>query len=233
MIVISRRKFAVFILFLVCAIIAAAAPQKKEVRVFSQRVTKRIVIDAGHGFPDGGAVSQSGTVESVLNLKIALYTCKMLEKKGYTVIMTRKGNDCLSEEGKSYSQKKKNDMKKRLEIINNSKSDIFISIHINKFSDSRYNGPQVIYSDNYVQSEALAGFIQKRLHLLDTDFTKRDTIKSDRDIYLLKNAAVPAVLVECGFLSNFKEEQLLITDSYQKELADAITKGIEDYYDSL
>ncbi len=232
MIIVSRRKLAVFFLFVLLAGIASFSLNYDTTEVFSGKSTGRIIIDAGHGYPDGGAIGITGTVESNLNLKIALYLQKALIKKGYTVIMTRSDENCLSDEGKTIAERKRSDMHKRLEIINNSDADMFVSIHINKFSDSRYRGAQVIYSGNYVQSELLASSIQAELCKLPDNKSKRKETQAPKSIFLLKNADIPAVIVECGFSSNFSEEQLLLTDKYQQELAKAITSGIEDYYSS-
>ena len=107
---------------------------------------------------------------------------------------------------------------------------MFVSIHINKYTDSRSRGAQVIYSANYLQSAQLATSIQEELCLLKNNKTKRTQMKAPDSIFLLKKATIPAVIVECGFSSNFSEEQLLITDEYQNELAGAIVSGIEKYY---
>lgn len=230
MIIVSKRKAVILLLFIFLASISVAVFHMDEKPVFSQKATKCIVIDAGHGFPDGGAIGMNGTIESTLNLKIALNVEKLLQDRGYRVIMTRRNDDSLSDSGKNVSEKKRNDMKKRLEIINSSEADIFVSIHMNKYGDSRYRGAQVIYSSNYVQSEALASAIQKELCSLSENKSKRTHLEAPKSIYLLKNACIPAVIAECGFLSNFEEEQLLITEDYQKKIAKAIVLGIENYY---
>lgn len=230
MIIVSKRKAVVLLLFIFMASISVAMLRHEQKSVFSQSPTKRIIIDAGHGFPDGGAIGMTGTIESTLNLKIALTVENLLKKKGYDVIMTRNDENSLSEEGKSISEKKRNDMKKRLDIINNSDADIFVSIHMNKYNDSRYRGAQVIYSRNFTQSETLASHIQSKLCQLSENKSKRTHLEAPKSIYLLKNANIPAVIVECGFLSNFEEEQLLITEEYRKEIAKAIVSGIENYY---
>ena len=229
MIIIPVRKLAVFILFVILAGITVLTPSSQITGVFSQAPTNRIIIDAGHGFPDGGAIGISGTIESTLNLKIAKHTQKALEEKGFKVIMTRTDEHALADDGKTIAEKKRSDMNKRLDIINTSEADMFVSIHINKFTDSRYRGAQVIYSGNFVQSENLASFIQTELNALPDNKSKRQENKAPGNIFLLKRATIPAVIVECGFSSNFAEEQLLISDKYQKELAKAIADGIEKY----
>ena len=101
---------------------------------------------------------------------------------------------------------------------------------MNKFSDSKYSGAQVIYSGNFPESENLASLIQNQLCLFEENKSKRSHLKAPGSIFLLKNAKIPAVIVECGFLSNFEEEELLGNKKYQKKLAGAISKGIQKYY---
>ncbi len=231
MIFIPRRKIVVFAVFIVMLSFITATIHYKSADVFGGKTTKCIVLDAGHGLPDGGAIGMIGTIESVVNLEIAKRTKGLLEKKGYKVIMTRNDENSIYEEGKSISEKKKNDMKKRLDIINSSDADMFVSIHMNKFTSPAYCGAQVIYSGNFKESEILARLIQKELHKVPENKSKREHLKAPSGIFLLKNATIPAVIVECGFLSNFDEEKLLNTKEYQKSLAKAIVKGIENYYE--
>ena len=233
MVVVKRRKLVVFILFIALFSVSLAVYKNDESAVFSGEITKVIVLDAGHGLPDGGAVGMRGTIESELNIKIAKILREELTRKGYTVIMTREDENTISDGGSTVSERKKNDMHKRLDITNTSNADMFVSIHMNKFTDSRYRGAQVIYSGNFEESEILASSIQKRLHLLPDNESKRVEAKAPKGIFLLKNAKIPAAIVECGFLSNFDEEELLNTEKYQKELAKAILSGIEDYYERI
>lgn len=231
MIIISKRKLIVFICFLVMTVSIISFFSHDKTSVFSESITKCIIIDAGHGFPDGGAVGKNGTVESELNLKVARLTKKELQKKGYSVIMTREDENAIAS-GNKIASLKRTDMHKRLDIINSSPADMFISIHMNKFSDSRYGGAQVIYSSNYEQSETLAACLQNKLHSLKENQQKRIILRAPNSIYLMKNAKIPAVIVECGFLSNDYDEKLLNTKKYQKKLAAAIASGIEDYYNN-
>ena len=231
MIYIPRRKIAIFMLFTIIFSLSAFLIRHQSENVFSGTVTKRIVIDAGHGLPDGGGVGINGTIESTLNIKIAKLVKKELEKKGYTVVMTRTDENTIAEESGTIGARKKSDMYKRLEIINSSDADMFVSIHMNKFSDSRYRGAQVIYSGNFEESALLAALIQKELHSLPDNKSKRTQSKAPAGIFLMKNAQIPAVIVECGFLSNYDDEKLLNTEKYQKELGKAIVNGITKYYE--
>ena len=231
MIFIPRRKIIIFTIFIAMLAFLSITIHHQSSGVFSGEITKRIVLDAGHGLPDGGAIGASGTIESELNLKIAKKVQKLLKKKGYDVIMTREDENSICEDEKGISSKKKRDMQKRLEIMNSAEADMFVSIHMNKFTSSVYRGAQVIYSGNFRESEELAGIIQKELHSLPDNKSKREHLKAPSGIFLLKNAQIPAVIVECGFLSNFDEEKLLGTEKYQDALAKAISKGIENYYE--
>lgn len=231
MIFITRRKIIILIIFTFMLSLSTVIIRYQSTNVFSDRLTKKIIIDAGHGLPDGGAIGMNGTIESTLNIKIAKLVEKALSKKGYTVIMTRTGENAITQEDGNISSKKKSDMKKRLEIINNNEADMFVSIHMNKFTDSKYRGAQVIYSGNFEESSLLAALIQKELHTLPDNKSKRSHLKAPNTIFLLRNARIPAVIVECGFLSNFEEEELLNSQKYQLSLAKAIIKGIENYYE--
>lgn len=233
MVIVKRRKLVVLFLFMLLFAVSLTVYKEDESAVFSGNITKVIVVDAGHGLPDGGAVGMTGTIESELNIKIAKLLQEELGKKGYTVIMTREDDKTIAEGDKSISGRKKEDMHKRLDIINSSSADMVVSIHMNKFTQSQYRGAQVIYSGNFEESKALASSIQKRLHLLPENQSKRTEAKAPKGIFLLKNAQIPAVIVECGFLSNYDEEKLLNTDKYQKELTYAILGGIEDYYERI
>lgn len=214
------------------AAVIAAAPlfYRAHTDVLSQKITKTVVLDAGHGFPDGGAVGAHGSIESVLNLKIAKKAEKKLKNKKLHVIMTRRTEDGIHSCEGSVAEKKRNDMHNRLEIINSGKADIFVSIHMNKYPDPRYCGAQVIYSPNFRQSERLARLIQASLWKIDKSEAHREALRAPSGIFLLKNAQIPAVIVECGFLSNSADEQRLNTGSFQSAVAQAIADGIEQYY---
>lgn len=192
---------------------------------------KTIVLDAGHGYPDGGAVGISGSQEDVLNLKVTLFLRDYLEKSGVNVILTRKNeNGIFDESATSIKQKKVSDMHERERIMNESEADLFVSIHMNKFTDSKYSGPQVFYAPQFEEGKAFAENIQNELIAELKPKMEREIKKATSSIYLLKKAQLPAVLVECGFLSNAEEERLLNTTTYQKKIAWAIYKGITTYY---
>ena len=233
MLFIPRRKIFVFVFFITFVSVFSFASHFQSSDVFSRKPTRCIVLDAGHGLPDGGAIGKNGTIESELNLAIAKRTQNLLTKKGYKVIMTREDEFSISKETQSISSRKKSDMRARLEIINTSDADMFVSIHMNKFTSPLYCGAQVIYSPNFRDSELLAEIIQRQLCALEDNKSKRSHLKAADGIFLLKNAKIPAVIIECGFLSNFDEEQLLNTKEYQKALSVAIADGIDKYYERI
>lgn len=184
---------------------------------------KVIVLDAGHGASDGGAVGQSGVLEKELNLSIALRLQKLLEKTGATVIVTRADDNPIAEN-------KRSDMRLRKNIKESSHADIFVSIHMNKFPQAKYSGAQVFYSADE-ESKALGEAIQKSLVDILNPSNNRVAKSAGESIYLLKKSDVPSVIVECGFLSNPQEEQLLTQDEYQEKVAWSVYAGITSYFD--
>lgn len=191
-----------------------------------------IILDAGHGSPDGGATGEDGSVESDLNLNIVLKLQNLLESSNCTVILTRSDkNGIYKADSSTIRQKKVSDMKNRVDIANNSNAEMFVSIHMNKLEQTQYSGWQTFYKNDDEDSKKIAETIQLSLN----NFLKKEnsrTIKSISGIYLTKNVEIPLVLVECGFLSNVEENKLLQTDSYQNELAWSIYIGIMDYLNS-
>ncbi|MDY3928534.1 MAG: N-acetylmuramoyl-L-alanine amidase [Clostridia bacterium] len=193
-----------------------------------------VVVDAGHGLPDGGAVGVNGTVEQGVNLDIAFKLCEVLQGKGIKVVMTRVDEHCLSkeEEGKSIRQMKKEDMHKRLDIIKKSKGDIFVSIHMNYFTNSKVDGLRLFYDRKHEETKILAENIQQKMSKVTG--AQMHTVKAaDQNLFLMKNPPVPAVLVECGFLSNAEEEKKLNDEDYRSRIAWAIADAIEKYYEEI
>lgn len=189
-----------------------------------------VIIDAGHGLPDGGAVGITGVVEQEINLKIAEKVREVLDAKGITVIMTRETQNGLStKKSRTIREMKIEDMKKRMSIMKKSDADLFISIHMNSFPNSSASGLRVFYSQNFEEIKPLAENIQSRMS--DVTGTKGGIIKSaDKSLFLMKNPPLPSILVECGFLSNPIEEEKLSSPEYQSRLAWAIADAIEKYY---
>jgi len=191
-----------------------------------------IILDAGHGLPDGGAVGIDGSYESDINLEIVLKLQNLLEASGCTVILTRSDEFGIYEtDKKSIRQKKISDMKNRAQIGNNTGSEIFVSIHMNKISDSRYYGWQTFYKKDDENSKNIAKLVQENLNYYIQKENKRE-INSISRVYLAKNVAIPLIIVECGFLSNAEETRLLHTDEYQNQLAWGIFCGLMDYFNN-
>lgn len=184
-----------------------------------------VIIDAGHGGADPGAVSENGVLEKDLNLSVANYISEYLANMNTRVLMTRENDIQLSING-SHLSAKTQDLKARSDFANSHQNGILVSIHMNNFSDSDVHGLQVWYSSNGRLSELLAESIQKNV-VNTIQLTNKRTIKKDQNsIYILKKSTIPAVLVECGFMSNENELLLLKNKSYQQELAKSIANGI-------
>ena len=194
--------------------------------------TPTLIIDAGHGGEDGGAVSDSGVLEKDINLIISKQTADLFNFLGFDVIKTRTQDTSLSTDGDTVRSRKVADMKKRLEIFNSSENNVIISIHQNKFTESKYHGTQIFYSPNNTNSKTLAENIKNIVKILLQPENERECKASDRGIYLLKNTYNPAVIVECGFLSNKDECNKLTTTSYQKQISYSIAMGFLNYYNT-
>ena len=174
--------------------------------------------------------STDGTKEKDINLAVTLRLKAMLESAGFQVKMTRETDIAVNDPNlDTVKQRKVSDIKNRLKLIQNTPNCIFISIHQNHFSESKYNGTQVFYSKNHEDSKAIAEDIQNQVVTFIQPENKREIKPATESIYLLWNTNVPAVLVECGFLSNPSEAQLLKDVSYQDKMAFSIFCGILKY----
>ena len=205
--------------------------KKMAVNVLSdQSYNTTVIIDAGHGGPDGGTSADDGTLEKNLNLQIALKLENILKSMGINTVMTRTEDISIHDESANTIRKKKiSDLNNRLSIINNTDDSVFVSIHQNHFSQSVYYGTQIFYSKNNPESSVLANSIrQSVISVLQKDNT-REIKQSGTDIFLLHHAETPAVMVECGFLSNAEETAKLKDENYQRKLAFMIAIGICDY----
>ena len=193
----------------------------------------RVIIDAGHGGEDGGAVGVDGIIEKDINLAIALKLKNLLEVSGYEVIMTREKDQAIYDDSaKSLREKKRSDLRNRMGIINKNKEEntVFVSIHQNKFPNPKYFGTQIFYSVNNPQSQELATKLKDSIVGLIQPENDREIKPSNEKIYLLHNAQIPAVIVECGFLSNEQEAKKLTNEKYQTDISFSIYCGITDYF---
>lgn len=192
-----------------------------------------VVIDAGHGGEDGGAVAGNGTMEKDINLAIALELANHLKQNNFDVILTRDGDYSIGDSNLStIAERKRSDMKKRLQIVQEAGECVFISIHQNHFTESKYYGAQMFYSKNREESAVLAEAIRANIVSSLQPENTRENKEADSNIFLLDNCEMPAVLVECGFLSNPEESKKLCTESYQKDMAAAIYNGLIDYLEA-
>lgn len=182
-----------------------------------------IVIDPGHGGEDPGKVGVNNALEKDINLAISLKLKTLLENKGFTVYLTR--------EKDSAPDSKKEDMTSRMDYIKEIMPDFIVSIHQNSFTDASVNGPQVFYYSESADGKDFAKVMQSEINSYIKPAKPRVT-QANNNYYLLKNSPAPIIIVECGFLSNPAEADLLVTDNYQQKIARAIYFGIIAYSNS-
>ena len=237
----NKRKFARTVILLICVIIAGlvgwyyltekilpASAQNGDAASIASDATdgnalagKLIVLDAGHGGFDMGATGVSGIPEDELNLKVAQYLKAELEKSGAKIIMTREDENAIAET-------KDEDMAKRRQIIQQSGSDIVISIHMNAETQDTFSGPVVLFMPGSIKGEKLAKSIQESL-LTELKPETQNSARAE-ELFITESGMQPSVLVECGFISNPDEEALLKSDHYQQKIALAITDGCRNYF---
>lgn len=184
-----------------------------------------IVIDAGHGAPDGGSTGVSGSSEDEINLSVARRLRAFLTLLGYETVMTRTGDVCIASEGDTIRQKKQSDLKNRTALVNGFPSAVLVSIHQNHFPKGRYFGPQVLYSSG---AEELARAAQRTLSEALAPGSRREA-KIASGIYLMEHIDHPGILVECGFLSNPEEERKLNMPAHQKKIAAILAAVLANY----
>ncbi len=227
--------FFVFCIFLVYSFIVAGILKLKDenesIMTNSTAVTSHvIVIDAGHGKPDEGAVGLYGTTEEAINLKIALKLQALIEQSGGIVYLTRSDeNGIYSADSNTIKQMKVSDIKNRVAIGNQEDVDVFISIHLNKYPESIYSGWQTFYQSDNEESLKLATCIQEGLNNSISTPNNRVPLPL-KGIYIMDNVENITVTVECGFLSNEYEAKKLQEDEYQDKLAWGIFIGIQDFF---
>lgn len=232
-----KKKFQVFnigllILIVMCFLIndsANAVERNSKLKLDDKKI---ILIDPGHGGIDGGAISKNGTVEKNINLSISLKLRKALEKEGFNIVMTREEDKGLYSDSGKVRKKKNEDLENRCKMKEESNCDMFVSIHLNMFPQSKYYGSQVWYSSNS-NSEKLAHIIQENFRDDLKDDSKRVEKAALNSYKILRcGKDIPSVIVECGFLSNPSDESKLKTEDYQQKIADSLSKSIKVYYNS-
>lgn len=229
-----KRKLAFWLLF--CGALALFALQTMQAfgivafhaEFFEKKGT--IVLDAGHGGEDGGAVGINGVMEKDINLAIALELEKYFKQNNFEVVMIRDTDTAVGDQNlDTIAQRKRSDTQNRLRTVSETGDCILVSIHQNHFSQSKYSGAQVFYSGNREESKALAEAIRRNIVDSLQPGNNRENKQAEKNIYLLYNCQAPAVLVECGFLSNPEEAEKLSQEAYQKDMAAAIYNGLIDY----
>lgn len=211
-----KNKYFLFLLVLVLSLFSFIKTDGKERPLLG----KVIYLDPGHGGRDPGTNYQN-IKESDINLDICLILREKLELAGATVYMTREGDYDLS--SISTNTKKRSDLTNRISAINSSNADMYISIHLNATTSSKWRGAQVFYDDINNQNIKIADELTKSLE------TKRE-YQEIKNMYLNRSIKVPGVLIELGFLSNYYDRELLLKQEYQEEITDKIVKGIVNYY---
>jgi len=189
-----------------------------------------VVIDAGHGGKDAGAISANNALEKDINLSIAVRLKSLLEQNSVTVVMTREEDKDLASE--HASSRKNEDLRARAGLIEASSPVLMVSVHQNSYPEEEVSGAQVFYYSGSESGKALATMVQNSLKK-EIDDENHRVAKANREYYLLKRAICPAVLVECGFLSNPVEAALLETEEYQEKIAFAIHLGIMEYINTI
>lgn len=195
-------------------------------RIVNEKRKPCVVIDAGHGGADPGKVGINGALEKEINLKIAKKLQEFLEQEDIEVVLTRESDAGLYDE--NASNKKVQDMKRRVDLIEAADPVITVSIHQNSYHEEYVHGAQTFYHESSEQSKKLAEKIQQvLLNRIDPNNTR--SAKANSSYYLLKKTSHPIVIVECGFLSNNEEAEKLVSNLYQEKLAWAIHLGILQY----
>ena len=222
----QRLELIMSVVILICACILA---KTSAVYVTGHQVKEPsdcIMIDVGHGGFDSGKVGVNGELEKDINLQIALKLKKTLEDQGMSVIMTREEDKGLYDEGAS--NKKAQDLQRRCDLINEKKPLMTISIHQNSYTSPQIKGAQVFYYTTSAESQKLAEIIQKTL-IEQVDPDNHREAKPNDSYYMLKRTSSVIVIVECGFLSNSEEAELLNTEEYQEKVAWAVMMGVIQY----
>lgn len=191
---------------------------------------KTVVIDVGHGGNDPGKVGVNQILEKDVNLEIALKLQKVLEQSDLTVVMTRTSDCGLYDE--NATNKKAQDMHRRIQFMEDQHADLVVSIHQNSFHDSSVCGPQCFYYANSESGHQVASILQNTLNQgLEIESPRQE--KANDSYYILKKSAMPTVIVECGFLSNPEDAKKLTDETYQEKLAFQIYLGIQKYFNGL
>ncbi|MCA0972621.1 N-acetylmuramoyl-L-alanine amidase CwlD [Halobacillus litoralis] len=214
------------IVALVCLVSYPIQEAKDAWTIWSSPLSgKVVVLDPGHGGPDGGAEGSDGTQEKQITLKLSRYLQDYLQEAGALVYLTRYEDEDLSSDGAgSLSRRKSEDIRNRVQYIDEKEVDFYLSIHLNAIPSGQWRGAQTFYNPNSEESENLAKFIQSEIKT-NLENTTREALGL-KNIYILKKVEAPGALVEAGFLSNDQERELLKSDDYQRKMAASIYQGV-------
>lgn len=232
--------FCVLFISVICAVKSVSKNNKINTESTERQETSSkyanaptVIIDAGHGGEDGGAVGINGVYEKDINLAVALELNELLRSVGINTRLTRETDTLLYDKTSDFhGHKKVQDAEARLAIANEYENAVFVSIHMNSFSQSKYKGLQVYYSENSPLSAVLAEKIQLLTSLNLQPENTRKTKATGDNIYIMKKLTHPAVLVECGFISNPEECELLGTAEYRSRLCMVLFTAISDYLEN-
>lgn len=219
-----------FLLAGFCILGAVTASAIKQGSAENFQPTHTVIVDPGHGGFDGGAVVGQN-IEKNINLPIALYLRDMLQLNGYRVLMTREADvSTESDSSATLAARKRSDLQNRLKRMKENPDAVFLSIHLNRFERSSVQGAQVFYTATVPGAQQLAQSVMQQVVLQTQPQNNRAVKPNETGTYILKNAVIPAVIVECGFMSNPTEMQNLTRAEYQRQLAFAICCGVQEYF---
>lgn len=231
----NKRSIKLTVAMLGCfALLAVGARLTDQVVPASAIADERpvIVLDAGHGGLDSGAVGKSGVLEKDVNLSVVKHLREMLELSGFQVVVTRDEDISIYDAGvEGIRNQKLSDMDNRLEIVQSYPDSIFLCIHQNNFTDPDYFGGQMFYNNNHPDNRTLAQIMQNRFAILQEGNDREIKLSGD-ELFLLKDNTNPSLMIECGFLSNPEEEALLATTEYQQKIAFTIYCGVLEFIEA-
>ena len=211
--------------FLVISISIISAITLSSVETVLQRDID-VIIDAGHGDPDGGAVADDGTKESDLNLQIAKRVYRILTENGVNCIMTRYDEKSIYSEGDTIHSKKISDTRNRVKLVNEYSDALLVSIHMNTYQSEVVNGPQVFYKNNDEFSKKIADSLQERLNHKYLASNPKSAKKIPSNVYLFKHIRNNCVLIECGFLTNKNDLENFKKEEFQEDFAKSVSEVI-------
>lgn len=230
-----RKRYLPWLSVILCAALGLSAfsawrevPGEEAVSAMSWAIAgQTIILDPGHGGEDPGKVGSGGSFEKDINLQVAIKVRSLLAQGGAAVVMTRERDNALCEDKETLRERKREDLTRRLNLVEEEGAGLYVTLHCNSFPQSASSGAQVFYAPGVQGSRELALSLQQSLKETLGNTTRLP--KEDTDTYIMRNAKVPTVNVEMGFLSNAKEEQLLLNPAYQDKVAWAIYSGIVYY----